>query len=108
MGTRSFLGELEEMVLLAALGLGAEAYGASVLRALDDEAGRGVSRGSVYVAIDRLEGKGLIERHAGEATPGRRGRPRRMIRVTEMGVEALRRSHGVRSRLREGIEEVLS
>ncbi len=108
MGTRSFLGELEEMVLLAALGLGAEAYGASVLRALDDEAGRGVSRGSVYVAIDRLEGKGLIETHAGEATPGRRGRPRRMIRVTEMGVEALRRSHQVRSRLRESIEEVLS
>ena len=107
MTRRSYLGELEEMVLLAALALAGEAYGASILRALDEEAGRDVSRGSVYAAIDRLESKGFLETHAGAPTPGRRGRPRRMIRVTEMGVEALRRSHEVRARLRSGIREAL-
>jgi PadR family transcriptional regulator, regulatory protein PadR len=107
MAPRSFLGELEEMVLLAALRLGDDAYGASILRELEGEAGRDVSRGSVYVAIDRLESKGLAETYAGETTPGRRGRPRRMLRVTEKGLEALRRSHEVRSRLRQGIEEAL-
>lgn len=107
MVAREFLGELEEMVLLAALRLGADAYGASILRALDDEAGRDVARGSVYVALDRLEAKGLIETHEGATSTGRRGRPRRMIRVTEAGVEALRRSHSVRERLRHGLDEVL-
>ena len=107
MTPRSYLGELEEMVLLAALRLDEHAYGASVLRELEAEAGRDVSRGSVYVAIDRLESKGLIETRAGAPTQGRRGRPRRMLRVTEAGVEALRRSHEVRSRLRHGIEEAL-
>lgn len=107
MAPRSFLGELEEMVILAALRVGDDAYGASILRALESEAGRDVSRGSVYVAIDRLEAKGLVETHAGASTPGRRGRPRRMLRVTEEGLEALRRSHEVRTRLRNGIEEAL-
>ena len=107
MTPRSFLGELEEMVLLAALRLGDDAYGAAILRALEGEAGRDVSRGSVYVAIDRLEAKGLAETYAGAATPGRRGRPRRMLRVTEAGLDALRRSHEIRSRLLEGIEEAL-
>jgi PadR family transcriptional regulator, regulatory protein PadR len=107
MTARSFLGELEEMVLLAALRLDEDAYGASILRELEAEAGRDVSRGSVYVAIDRLESKGLVATHAGEPTPGRRGRPRRMLRVTRAGLEALRRSHRVRSRLRQGIEEAL-
>ncbi len=106
MTARTFLGELEEMVLLAALRLGEAAYGASILRELDAEAGRDVPRGSVYVTIDRLASKGLLETRAGEPTPGRRGRPRRMIRVTDAGVEAVRRSHEVRERLRDGIEEV--
>ena len=105
MTPRSFLGELEEMVLLAALRLDDDAYGASILRELEAEAGRDVSRGSVYVAIDRLESKRLVETSAGAPTPGRRGRPRRMLRVTPAGVQALRRSHEVRSRLRQGIEE---
>ena len=74
MVAREYLGELEEMVLLAALRLGSEAYGASILRELDEEAGRDVARGSVYVAIDRLEAKGLIETRAGEGAPGRRVR----------------------------------
>lgn len=107
MTPRSFLGELEEMVLLAAVRVGEEAYGASVLRELEGEAGRDVSRGSVYVTIDRLESKGLIETFAGEPSPGRRGRPRRMLWVTKAGLDALRRSHEVRARLRQGIEEAL-
>lgn len=106
MVAREFLGELEEMVLLAALHLGDEAYGASILRALDEEAGRDVARGSVYVAVDRLESKGLLETSPGEPVPGRRGRPRRMLRVTPAGIEALRRSHEVRARLRDGLGEV--
>lgn len=58
---REFLGELEEMVLLAAVRLGEGAYGAAILRELDEEAGRDVPRGSVYITLERLESKGLVE-----------------------------------------------
>jgi DNA-binding PadR family transcriptional regulator len=100
------MGELEEMVLLAALRLGDEAYGAAILRELDEEAGREVPRGSVYVTLDRLEAKGMVESHGGDAAPGRGGRPRRMVRVTPAGLEALRRTHEVRTRLKAGLDEV--
>ena len=106
MAPREFVGELEEMVLLATLRLKDEAYGAAILRELDEQAGREVPRGSVYVTLERLESKGMIESRAGEPTAQRGGRAPRMVTVTERGLAALRRSHEVRTRLREGLEEV--
>ena len=106
MTPRDYPGELEEMVLLAALRLGDDAYGASILRELDERAGREVPRGSVYVLLERLEAKGLIITRTGDATPGRGGRVRRLVTVTPLGIEAVRRSHEARRRLRDGLEGV--
>lgn len=107
MSPRDFLGELEEMVLLAALRLKDGAYGASILRELDHQAGREVPRGSVYVTLERLESKGLIESRAGEPTSRRGGRAPRLVRVTAGGLAELRRVHEARSRLQDGLGEVL-
>lgn len=107
MTERDYLGELEEMVLLAALRLGSEAYGASILRELDEQAGRDVPRGSIYVTLDRLDSKGYVDLREGEASEGRRGRPRRTVSVTADGIAALRRTHAVRDRLRDGLDELL-
>lgn len=107
MAGRAFLGELEEMVLLAAVRLGEGAYGAAILRELDERAGRDVPRGSVYVTLDRLEAKGLISSRAGEPTPQRGGRAPRLVTVTEPGLEALRRTNAVREKLRRGLGELL-
>ena len=104
MSPREFLGELEEMVLLAILRLGVGAYGASIVRELDEHAGRDVPRGSVYVTLDRLEEKGMIVSRAGEPTPQRWGRAPRLVTVTEAGRVALRRTHEVRERLRRGLD----
>ena len=107
MSPREFLGELEEMVLLAVLRLGKEAYGATILRELDEQAGRDVPRGSVYVTLDRLEAKGMVTSRAGEPTAQRGGRAPRLITVTRPGLAALRRSHEARERLLEGLDGVL-
>src|SRR5690349_16600143 len=104
MAPREFLGELEEMVLLAVLRLRDGAYGAAVLRELDEQAGRDVPRGSVYVTLDRLEAKGMLESRAGEPTPQRGGRAPRLVRVTEGGLAALRRTREARARLLEGLD----
>ena len=92
------------MVLLAVLRLGPRAYGAAILRELDEQAGRDVPRGSVYVTLDRLETKGLVASRAGEPTPQRGGRAPRLVAVTEAGMAALRRTHEVRERLRRGLD----
>jgi DNA-binding PadR family transcriptional regulator len=107
MPPREFLGELEELVLLATLRLGDGAYGASILRELDVQAGRDVPRGSVYVTLDRLEEKGLIASRPGEPAPQRGGRAPRLVRVTEAGLAALRRTHEVRAHLLRGLDSAL-
>lgn len=55
------LGAFEQLVLLAALRLGDQAYAPSMARELDARAGRDVSRGTLYAALDRLETKGYVE-----------------------------------------------
>src|SRR5688500_604574 len=107
MRAREFLGELEEIVLLGILRLGEGAYGASILRELEERGGRSVPRGSVYVTLDRLEAKGLILSRAGEPTAQRGGRAPRLLAITEAGMAALRRNHAVRGRLLEGLDEAL-
>jgi len=107
MTPREFLGELEEMVLLATLQLRDGAYGAAILRTLDERAGREVPRGSVYVTLDRLEAKGLVSSRAGEPTAQRGGRAPRLVTVTDAGFAALRRTRDVRGRLLRGLDQAL-
>ena len=102
-----FLGEFEQMVLLATLQLGDEAYALSVIRELDRRVGRRVSRGALYKTLERLEEKGFVEWQVEEATPDRGGHPRRLFRVTGHGIAALRVSRDALIRLWEGLDGVL-
>jgi DNA-binding PadR family transcriptional regulator len=102
-----FPGELEQMVLLAILRLEGDAHALAVLRELDDEAGRRVSRGTLYKTLDRMEAKGWVAWTVEETTPERGGHPRRLFRVTPGGVERLRSSREALLRLWSGLEPLL-
>lgn len=104
MGDRGFLGEFEQMILLAALRLGDEAYGVRLMEELEERVGRRVSRGSVYVTLDRMERKAWIESTLSEPGSGRGGRARRVVRVTPEGMEQLRRSREALLALWDGLE----
>jgi len=103
MGTAGFLGELEQMVLLAVRRLGDDAYGLGVVDVLEKRVGRAVSRGAVYVTLDRLEEKGLLTSRLGDSVPGRGGRPRRLLAVTPAGVDALADARRAWQNLWEGL-----
>ena len=60
MASKSFLGEFEQMVLLAILQKGDKAYGVEVRREIEECAGRKVTRGAFYTTLDRLETKGYL------------------------------------------------
>ena len=49
------LGSFEQMVLLAALRLGDQAFANRIAGELESRAGKEVSRGTLYAALDRLE-----------------------------------------------------
>ena len=95
------------MILLASLRLGDEAYGVRLMDELEATVGRRVSRGSVYVTLDRLEEKGLLTSTLSTARSERGGRPRRVVRVTPEGLEQLRRSREALMALWNGVEGAL-
>jgi DNA-binding PadR family transcriptional regulator len=103
MGSGGYLGELEQMVLLAVRRLGDGAYGLGVVDVLEERVGRSLSRGAIYVTLDRLEEKGLITSRRGPAVPGRGGRPRRLLTVTPAGIEALAEARRAWQSLWEGL-----
>ena len=101
------LGEFEVVVLMAALHLSEGAYGSAIRDEIERRSGRAVSRGSVYITLDRLEEKGLLASRLGEANASRGGRPKRLFRVTTAGVKAVKHSVAILSRMHKGLEPVL-
>ena len=87
---RKSLGELEVLVLLAAVRLGPEeAYAVSIADEIRSRGGRAVQRATVYVTLQRLEHKGLVSSRLGEPSPERGGKARRLVAVEAAGLEAL-------------------
>jgi DNA-binding PadR family transcriptional regulator len=87
-----FLGEFEQLVLLALIRLEDEAYGMAVRREIEERADRNVSIGAVYATLDRLEEKGLVKSRMGEPTDARGGRAKKCFTITAAGARALERS----------------
>lgn len=97
------LGELEQLVLLALLRLGEEAYGISVRDEIGRRAGRDLTVGSIYKTLLRLEEKGFIAARQGEPTPERGGRRKTHYSVLPPGERALQASLAAIRRMTRGL-----
>ena len=98
-----FLGEFEQVVMLALLHLKDNAYGASVRQLLHEQIGRDVALGALYSTLERLEKKGMVSSKMGEATAQRGGRPKRYFEVTAKGAGALKRAREQMDTMWQGI-----
>jgi DNA-binding PadR family transcriptional regulator len=96
------IGNFEYLVLSAAARLGADAYGASVMKEIAEATGRACSMGALYTTLDRLQQKGLISTSMGDPTPVRGGRPKRLIRVTGKGRREAAAFYEIVSRVSRG------
>ena len=103
MPDREGLGEFEHIIILALLRLGDDAYGMRVRQEIEQRAGRETSIGAVYSTLDRLETKGLVESHTGDATAERGGRAKRIFKATSKGIQALERSQQALMNMMEGL-----
>jgi len=101
------LGELEQLVLLAILRLGDDAYGITVQQEIAERGARPVSLGAVYSTLSRLEEKGFVGTRTGEPTPTRGGRRKKLYAVRASGREALRGSLAAVRALSRGLSAAL-
>ena len=93
----------DEMLLLAILSLGDNAYGLTIRREISRATGKEWSIGAIYDPLYRLEKKGYVESSLTEPTAERGGRSKRVFSITSRGEKALREQKTVRDNLRRKI-----
>lgn len=108
MTKRRALGELEQLVLLAIVALGDDAYGASMQREIEARTGKNVAVGAIYTALDRLESRGAVASRMGAPTPERGGRRRKHYRLQPVGAADLRRSLSTIAAMTRGLEHLVA
>jgi PadR family transcriptional regulator len=101
--TQEPLGGLEHLILIALVRLGPEAYGVPIVDELQRHTRRPVLRPSVYLALRRLEAKGLVRSRLGDPEARRGGRARRHFEVSAAGRKALRESRRTLTSLWDGV-----
>jgi PadR family transcriptional regulator PadR len=98
------LGELEQLVMLAVLQSGDEAYGVPVQQAIAQRARRDLTLGTIYKTLSRLEAKGFVASRLGEPTAERGGRAKRFYSVTAVGRRVIRQSLATLRRMSLGLD----
>ena len=101
------LGDFEQLVMLAVLHLGDDAYGIRITEEIEHRTRFRVVQGSVYTTLNRLENKGYLTSRRGDPLPVRGGRARRFYTVAPEGLEALREMRLALKRMWTGLEPEL-
>jgi PadR family transcriptional regulator PadR len=104
---RSVLGEFEHQVLLTILRLGREAYSVPIVAELETRTGRSVATSAVYIALRRLERKGLLVSRLEAPEESGEPYPRRWFRLTDEALEPLKESRRAYLSLWDGLEPAL-
>ena len=106
--SRDTLGEFEQLVLLAILQLASagddDVYGVPIVDEIERRTTRSVSRVAVYIALRRLEHRGLVKTWMGDPTAERGGKARRCVKVTRTGLQILRESRHALDQMWRGLD----
>ncbi|MEM7417596.1 MAG: PadR family transcriptional regulator [Gemmatimonadota bacterium] len=102
------LGGFEKLLLLAILRLREDAYGAAIFEELEHRTDRDTSPGAVYVTLRRLEAKGMIKGTAGQPTPERGGRAKKVYSIQPAGLDALRSARREWDAMAAGLDGLLT
>jgi DNA-binding PadR family transcriptional regulator len=98
------LQHFELHVLVAMLRLGGDTYSVPLVLALEKRLGKPVAQAAVFIALSRLEKKGLVTSRLDE-TQG--GRARRYFKPTRQGVALVRETRLEHVRLWRGLGAML-
>ena len=101
---KKMLGEFEHHVLLALLRQGDEGYSVPVIAVLQERTGRDVAPAAVYIALRRLEDRGLLTSNLRAAPQEDGGRERRYYTITPEGLARMVEARESLMNLWDGIE----
>jgi DNA-binding PadR family transcriptional regulator len=96
----------ELQVLLAALRLGDDAYSVPIVIELEKHTRRRVSQAAVFIAVRRLETRGLVTTRLDDRGTDT-GRVRRYVRLTAEAKRLLRETRDLQARLWHGLDRLL-
>ncbi len=102
----TYIGELEELILLTVGVLYKQAYGVAVMDEIERQTGRSLNISAVHAVLTRLEEKGLVASQMGNPTSERGGRRKRMFFLTATGRKALEETNEIRNQLFNQIPKV--
>ncbi len=105
--TRYGLGDFEQQVLLTILQMNGEAYSVPMVLEMEERSGREISQAAIYIALRRLEEKGLVTSRMEPADETGTGRERRWFRVTPSGFEMLKETRRTMERFWQGLDRVV-
>jgi PadR family transcriptional regulator, regulatory protein PadR len=100
-GRLTYLGEFEQVILLAVVRLAPDAYGTNIRREIAARGGRAVSIGAAYATLDRLVDKGYLK---SRELADRSGSARRYFTITRTGVAALEQVRTLQARMWAGVD----
>ena len=98
-----YLGELEQLILLAILRTDNKSYGIEISDIILEHGKRDVSLGSLYITLNRMEKKGLVSSCVGEATAQRGGRAKKYFSVTAEGQYSIQKSISLFKNMTQGL-----
>ncbi|MEO6235364.1 MAG: helix-turn-helix transcriptional regulator [Vicinamibacterales bacterium] len=104
MGRGDYLGEFEQVVLLAVARLREEAYGMRVRAEIETRAGRASTIGAVYATLERLVSKGYARESEQPGGEERSGLARRFYEITPAGRAALEQTRALQTRMWSGLK----
>lgn len=99
------LSRADEILLMAILRLKDNAYGVTIIKEVKRSTGRELKVGALWVALDILSKRRLIEKRMGDPTPQRGGRRKIYYTLTSNGLNELERIRDLQRELWKGIPE---
>jgi DNA-binding PadR family transcriptional regulator len=103
---RDALQPFELQVLVAALRIGDDAYSVPIVIELEKYAARRVSQAAVFIAVQRLEARGLVTTRLDDRGT-ETGRTRRYVRLTPAAKRLLRETRDLQVRLWRGLDRLI-
>ncbi len=104
---RTTLGEFEQQVLLVIMRLEREAYSVPIVAELEQRTGREAATSAVYIALRRLEKKGMLTSRLESPEQSGEPYPRRYFTLTESALEPLKAARRSLLSLWDGLEPAL-
>ena len=104
---REVLGQFEQQVLLAILRKGGESYSVHIVAELETRTGREAATSAVYIALRRLEKRGLLRSRLESPEESGESHSRRYFALTEEAVAPLKAARKAFLSLWDGLEPAL-